>query len=162
MALIGSISTGAAILRSAADKIMPVTLELGGKNPLVVCPDAELDKAVSGAINGMNFTWAGQSCGSTSRLFVHESMYEAVIEGIREKLPALHRCGLPVDPATTMGCLISRAQFDKVMSYVEAGKSEGARLILGGKRPDNPELADGWFVEATVFADVTPFDAHLP
>lgn len=135
VALIGSIATGAAILRSAADKIMPVTLELGGKNPLVVCPDADLDKAVAGAINGMNFTWAGQSCGSTSRLFVHESMYDAVIAGIREKLPTLHRCGLPIDPSTTMGCLISQAHFDKVMAYINAGKAEGARLVTGGKRP---------------------------
>ncbi|MDB5729723.1 MAG: aldehyde dehydrogenase [Noviherbaspirillum sp.] len=156
VALIGSVPTGAAILRNAADKIMPVALELGGKNPLVICEDADFDKAVMGAINGMNFTWAGQSCGSTSRCFVHESLYHRVIERICELLPKLHRCGDPTDPATTMGCLISEAQFNKVASYIELGRAEGARLVAGGKRPDDPALADGWFMEATVFADVTP------
>jgi betaine-aldehyde dehydrogenase len=156
VALIGSVPTGAAILRNAADKIMPVALELGGKNPLVICEDADFDKAVMGAINGMNFTWAGQSCGSTSRCFVHESLYDRVIERICELLPKLHRCGDPTDPATTMGCLISEAQFNKVASYIELGRAEGARLVAGGKRPDDPALADGWFMEATVFADVTP------
>ncbi len=155
VALIGSVPTGASILHGAAEKIMPVTLELGGKNPLVICPDVDLDKAVLGAINGMNFTWAGQSCGSTSRLFVHESLYERVIESLSEKLPQLHRCGMPTDPATTMGCLISEAQFNKVMGYIELARSEGARLVAGGQRPDDPALANGWFVQATVFADVT-------
>lgn len=156
VALIGSVSTGAAILRDAAHKIMPVALELGGKNPLVICPDADVQHAVLGAINGMNFTWAGQSCGSTSRLFVHASLYEQVIESICEQLPKLHRCGLPTDPATTMGCLISEAQFNKVMKYIDLAQAEGARLVAGGKRPADPALAAGWFVEATVFADVTP------
>ena len=155
VALIGSVATGAAILRSAADKIMPVTLELGGKNPIVVCPDADVDKAVLGAIQGMNFTWAGQSCGSTSRCFVHESLYDKVIDGIRKLLPQMHRCGVPTDPDTTMGCLISEAQFNKVVRYVDIAHSEGARLIHGGKRPDDPALAKGWFMDATVFADVT-------
>jgi betaine-aldehyde dehydrogenase len=155
VALIGSVETGAAILRSAADKIMPVTLELGGKNPLVICADAPVDKAVAAAIQGMNFTWAGQSCGSTSRCFVHASLYDQVIEGIRQQLPQLHQCGDPLDQATTMGCLISQAQFDKVMRYIDIASSEGARLVTGGKRPDNAALAQGWFVEPTVFADVT-------
>lgn len=156
VSLIGSVPTGASILRGAADKIMPVTLELGGKNPLVICPDADPDKAIQGAINGMNFMWAGQSCGSTSRCFVHESLYDQVIEGIRERLPTQHQCGFPTDPATTMGCLVSEAQFDKVARYVDIANSEGARLVCGGKRPDNPALAKGWFMQATVFADVTP------
>lgn len=156
VALIGSVETGAAILRSAADKIMPVTLELGGKNPLVICADAPLEKAVLAAIQGMNFTWAGQSCGSTSRCFVHASLYDQVIDGICKLLPQLHRCGVPTDPATTMGCLISQAHFDKVMRHIEIAGSEGARLVAGGKRPADPALAAGWFVEPTVFADVTP------
>jgi betaine-aldehyde dehydrogenase len=156
VALIGSVPTGAAILRNAADKIMPVALELGGKNPLVICPDADVEKAVLGAILGMNFTWAGQSCGSTSRCFVHESLYDHVLEAISRQLPNLHRCGEPTDPATTMGCLVSEAQFNKVKKYIDIGHSEGARLIAGGKRPDDPALSRGWFIEATVFADVTP------
>ena len=156
VSLIGSVPTGASILRNAADKIMPVTLELGGKNPLVICPDADLDKAIQGAISGMNFMWAGQSCGSTSRCFVHESLYDQVIEGIRERLPKQHQCGFPTDPATTMGCLVSEAQFNKVARYIDIALSEGARLVCGGKRPNNPALAKGWFMEATVFADVKP------
>lgn len=155
VALIGSVDTGAAILRSAADKIMPVTLELGGKNPLVICADAPVEQAVLAAIQGMNFTWAGQSCGSTSRCFVHASLYDQVVEGICQLLPQLHRCGVPTDQETTMGCLISQAQFDKVMRYVDIAGSEGARLVAGGKRPIDAALANGWFVEPTVFADVT-------
>jgi betaine-aldehyde dehydrogenase len=155
VALIGSIETGVAILRSAADKIMPVTLELGGKNPLVICADAPVDNAVLAAIQGMNFTWAGQSCGSTSRCFVHASLYDEVISGICKLLPQLHQCGTPTDPATTMGSLISQAHFDKVMRYIDLAGYEGARLVTGGKRPADPALANGWFVEPTVFVDVT-------
>ncbi len=156
VALIGSTNTGAAILRAAADKIMPVTLELGGKNPLIICPDADIDKAIDGAIAGMNFVWAGQSCGSTSRCFVHRSVYDHVIEELRRRIPERHRCGNPIDPQTTMGCVISKAQFDKVMGFIDDSKAEGARLICGGGRPADPTLENGWFVEATVFADVTP------
>jgi len=156
VALIGSTATGAAVLKGAADKIMPAQLELGGKNPLIICPDADMERAIDGAVTGMNFTWAGQSCGSTSRCFVHRSIYEAVINGIRQRVIERHRCGLPTDPATTMGCLISKAQFDKTMGFIESAHTEGARLVCGGGRPADPALAKGWFVEATVFADVTP------
>jgi betaine-aldehyde dehydrogenase len=154
--LIGSTNTGAAILRSAASKIMPVTLELGGKNPFILCPDVDLDKAIDGAISGMNFVWSGQSCGSTSRCFVHRSIYEDVIKVFAERIPKRHRCGDPLDPATTMGSLISAAHYSKVMDFIVGAKAEGARLVCGGGRPSDPTLAKGWFVEATVFADVTP------
>jgi betaine-aldehyde dehydrogenase len=155
VALIGAVPTGVAILKRAADKIMPVALELGGKNPLIVYPDADVTKAIAGAVNGMNFWWAGQSCGSTTRCFVHRLLYEQVIKGIRHLIPTLHRCGDPTDPATTMGCLISEPQFNKVMSHIADARAEGARLVCGGGRPADPELANGWFVEPTVFADVT-------
>lgn len=156
VALIGSIRTGVAILKGAAEKIMPVTLELGGKNPLVIYPDADLSKAIAGAVAGMNFWWAGQSCGSTTRCFVHRSVYAQVLQGIVDLIPTLHRCGDPTDMATTMGCLISEAQFNKVMSFIDSAHAEGARLISGGGRPSDPALASGWFIEPTVFADVTP------
>ena len=156
VALIGSIQTGVAILKGAAEKIMPVTLELGGKNPLVIYPDADLSKAIAGAVAGMNFWWAGQSCGSTTRCFVHRSVYAQVLQGIVDLIPTLHRCGDPTDMATTMGCLISEAQFNKVMSFIDSAHAEGARLISGGGRPSDPALASGWFIEPTVFADVTP------
>ena len=97
VALIGAIPTGVAVLKGAAEKIMPVGLELGGKNPLVIFPDADLPKAIAGVVNGMNFWWAGQSCGSTSRCFVHRSVYEEVLDGIVDLIPRLHRCGDPAE-----------------------------------------------------------------
>ncbi len=154
--LIGSTSTGVSILRAAADKVMPVSLELGGKNPLVICQDADLDRAIDGVINGMNLTWAGQSCGSTSRCFVHKSVYGQVIEELARRIPQRHRCGLPTDPDTTMGSLVSRQHYEKVLDLIESARAEGARLVTGGRRSPDPALAKGWFVEPTVFADVTP------
>jgi len=154
--LIGAIPTGVAVLKGAAEKIMPVGLELGGKNPLVIFPDADLPKAIAGVVNGMNFWWAGQSCGATSRCFVHRSVYEEVLDGIVDLIPRQHRCGDPAGHATTMGCLISRSHFNKVMAHIADARQEGARLVLGGGRPSDPSLAKGWFVEPTVFADVTP------
>jgi betaine-aldehyde dehydrogenase len=156
VALIGSTATGVAILKGAAEKIMPAQLELGGKNPLIICPDADLERAIGGAVVGMNFSWAGQSCSSTSRCFVHRSVYARAIDRIRQLIAESYRCGLPTEPATTMGCLISQAQFDRTMGFIESARSEGARLVCGGGRPRDPALANGWFVEATVFADVTP------
>jgi len=156
VALVGSTATGVSILKASAEKVIPVALELGGKNPLIICPDADLDKAVQGVINGMNFTWAGQSCGSTSRCFVHRSLYEQVLQKLPGRIAQQHRCGLPTDPETTMGCLISEPQFNKVMDLIESAHSQGARLVCGGGRPDDPALAKGWFVQPTVFADVTP------
>ncbi|WP_397473491.1 aldehyde dehydrogenase family protein [Pusillimonas sp.] len=154
--LIGSTETGVAVLKASAEKIIPVTLELGGKNPLIICPDADIEKATKGAISGMNFTWAGQSCGSTSRCFVHRSVYDTFLKALPSLIAQAHQCGIPTDPDTTMGCLISEAQFDKVRSLIESAREEGARLVCGGSRPADPALKNGWFIEPTVFADVTP------
>jgi len=154
--LIGSVPTGKAIMRAAAETLKPVLLELGGKNALIAYPDADIAKLVAGAVRGMNFTWAGQSCGSTSRVFLHESIHDRVLDGIVQTIARNHKPGLPTDWSTTMGCLVSRAQFDKVMGFIESGRSEGARIVTGGKQPDDPLLAKGFFVEPTVFADVTP------
>lgn len=152
--LIGSVPTGKAIMRTAADTLKPVLLELGGKNALIVFPDADLNKAVDGAVRGMNFTWAGQSCGSTSRIFIHDSIYEEVIGLITQRIGEKHKPGIPTDYSTTMGPLVSKAQYEKVLSYIELGKKEGAKLLLGGKRSADPALANGFFVEPTVFGDV--------
>lgn len=152
--LIGSIPTGKAIARGAADKLKHVSLELGGKNALILYPDADIERAIAGAVSGMCFTWCGQACSSTSRLFVHESIYDEVVAGVLEGVKAF-RPGLPTDPTTTMGSIVSKAQFDKIMSYVELGQQEGAKLVAGGKRPDDAELANGHFIEPTVFVDVT-------
>jgi betaine-aldehyde dehydrogenase len=155
VSLVGSVPSGVAVAKTAADRLKHVGLELGGKNALIVYPDADLDKAVEGAVKGMNFLWCGQSCGSTSRLFLHDSIYDEVLPRVLEGIKR-HKPGLPTDPATTMGALISKAQRDKVQRYVEIAKADGARLVMGGSIPDAPELAGGFYFEPTVFVDVKP------
>lgn len=155
VSLVGSVASGIAVAKGAAQRLKHVGLELGGKNALIVYPDADLDAAIDGAIKGMNFLWCGQSCGSTSRLFLHESIHDHVLDGVLAGI-GRHKPGLPVDPTTTMGALISRAQLDKTLSYIQIAKDEGARLACGGSVPDAPELAGGFYIEPTVFADVTP------
>jgi betaine-aldehyde dehydrogenase len=154
LALIGSVPTGRAIARAAADRLKHVTLELGGKNACIIHPDADVDKAIAGAVAGMNFTWCGQSCGSTSRVFVHASLHDRVVAGV---VAAVQRFtpGLPTDPSTTMGALISKAQLDKVERYVALGREQGATLACGGERPRDPQLAGGFFMPPTVFTGVT-------
>jgi betaine-aldehyde dehydrogenase len=152
-ALIGSVPTGRAVMKAASDTLKPVLLELGGKNALIAFPDADLEAVSAAVVDGMNFTWCGQSCGSTSRAFVHEKIYDAVIERAKASIRR-YKPGIPTDPATTMGSIISQVQYDRVMKYITAGKEDGARLVSGGKRPDDPALAKGLFIEPTIFADV--------
>jgi betaine-aldehyde dehydrogenase len=102
----------------------------------------------------MNFAWCGQSCGSTSRAFIHEKIYDAVVEEIKKPL-AYFKPGVPTDPATTMGAIITERQFDRVISYIESAKREGARLVAGGGPPSDPKLKAGLFIEPTVFSDVS-------
>ena len=155
VSLVGSVPSGIAVAVGAAKRLKHVGLELGGKNALIVYPDADLQKAINGAVSGMNFLWCGQSCGSTSRLFIHDSVYDEVLAGVLEGVKR-HKPGLPTDPGTTMGALISGAQHKKVLDYIEIAKADGARLVHGGKEPDDPALAGGWYVEPTIFVDVTP------
>ena len=154
--LVGGVPSGRAVMRTAAEGLKPVLLELGGKNALVAYPDADLDKLVDGIIGGMNFSWSGQSCGSTSRVFLHEDIHDRVLARVAELLPQRHKPGVPLDPATTMGALVSAAHLDKVQGFVQSALDEGARLVVGGKRPQDEDLRDGFFHEATVFADVKP------
>jgi betaine-aldehyde dehydrogenase len=155
IALIGSVPTGRAVMKAAADTLKPVMLELGGKNALIAYPDADPDEVAAGVVGGMNFTWCGQSCGSTSRAFIHESMYEAVLAKVKTKI-AHFRPGLATDPSTTMGAIISKAQYERILGFIDSAKKEGARLLCGGGRPSDPALAKGMFIEPTVFADVQP------
>jgi 2-formylbenzoate dehydrogenase len=154
VAFTGSDATGRAIQREAAEVgVKQVSLELGGKNAMIVCPDADVDRAVEGAIRGMNFYgWQSQSCGSTSRLLVHESLAEEMVEGIRERMAAI-RVGSPLDPTTEMGPMANRRQYDRVLDYVRIGQEEGAVLVRGGRRP--PDLDRGYYVEPTLFDRVT-------
>jgi betaine-aldehyde dehydrogenase len=153
IALIGSVPTGRAVMRAASDTVKPVMLELGGKNALIAYPDSDPDEVAGAVIAGMNFTWCGQSCGSTSRAFIHEKIYVPVLARVKEKI-AYFKPGIPTDPATTMGAIVSKVQFDRVMSYIASAKQEGARLLCGGASPNDPMLAKGFYVEPTVFADV--------
>jgi betaine-aldehyde dehydrogenase len=154
VALIGSVPTGRAVMKAASDTLKPVTLELGGKNALIAFHDADLDAVSAAVVDGMNFTWCGQSCGSTSRAFVHEKIYDAVIDRAKASIKR-YKPGIPTDPATTMGSIVSKVQYDRIMGYIEAGKQDGARLVSGGARPSDPKLAKGFFIEPTIFADVT-------
>ena len=151
--LIGSVPTGKAVAASAARTLKPVLLELGGKNALIAFSDADPERVADAVLRGMNFTWCGQSCGSTSRAFLHDDIHDEVVDLISKKVAA-YRPGIPTDPATTMGAIISSAQHDKVMSYIALGKEEGAKLLCGGGRPADPLLAAGNFIEATVFTGV--------
>jgi betaine-aldehyde dehydrogenase len=151
--LVGSVPSGRAVARACAERLKHVVLELGGKNGLIVYPDADLGRAIEGAVKGMNFTWCGQSCGSTSRLFLHESVYDRVLAGVLDSIRHFQP-GMPTEMDTTMGAIISKAQLEKVLRYIDVGKEEGARLLYGGSVPDDRSLADGFFVQPTVFADV--------
>src|SRR5207302_9681726 len=137
---------GRAVMKAAADTLKPVTLELGGKDALIAFPDADLDAVSAAVVDGMNFTWCGHSCGSTSRAFVHEKIYDAVLERVKHSVKR-YKPGIPTDPATTMGSIVSKAQYDRVLRYIDAGKQAGARRIARGKPPSDPNLAQGFSVE---------------
>ena len=154
VALVGSVPAGRAVMRAAADTLKPVLLELGGKNALIAFADADPDEVAGAVIAGMNFAWCGQSCGSTSRAFLHAAIHDQVIERVKARI-TLFKPGLPTDPATTMGSLISAEQQAKVLRYIEAARADGAELVCGGGPPADPALANGYYVEPTVFAGVT-------
>ncbi|MCE8544292.1 betaine-aldehyde dehydrogenase [Ruegeria pomeroyi] len=149
VSLTGSVPTGRRVYAAAAESIKHVTMELGGKSPLVVFDDADLENAVSGAILG-NFYSSGQVCSNGTRVFVQKGIKEAFLSRLSERL-ATAVIGDPMDPATNFGPMVSEAQMNIVLGYVEKGKAEGARLVHGGTR-----LArDGFYIEPAVFADVT-------
>jgi len=150
----GSTEVGKFIMDSATDRIVPVSLELGGKSPQIVFPDADDPQVVEGVILAMRFTRQGQSCTAGSRLFLHESIFDSFLEKLVKKLKAL-KVGDPLDESTDMGAIINERQFGKVCSYVEDGlRQEGARLLTGGLPPTEGPLAQGYFMEPTVFANV--------
>jgi betaine-aldehyde dehydrogenase len=156
LAFIGSADTGRSIIaRAATVNLKRVTLELGGKNPLVIFPDADLDLAVDAAVRGMNFTWQGQSCGSTSRLLVHSRIYESVVDQVAAKINSL-ASGDPTDLATDTGAIVNKPQIQKVLGYIKIGSEEGARLVAGGTTLDDGPHRGGNFVRPTLFADVNP------
>ena len=152
---VGSVPTGRAIARDAAEGLKRVTLELGGKNPIIIFPDADPRKAAAAAIQGMNMNRQGQSCSSTSRVFVHRDLHDPVVaELVRlsEALPV----GMPWLEHNQVGPLVSQKQFDRVMGYIDSARSEGAQLRTGGGRPQDASLGQGFFIAPTVFDRVTP------
>jgi len=150
----GSTEVGKLIMHAAADRIVPVSLELGGKSPAIVFPDSNDDKTVDGVISGMRFTRQGQSCTAGSRLFLHRAIFDSFLEKVTAKLSTL-KIGDPLDEATDMGAIINRKQFDRVCSYIQdgLGQKEG-RVLIGGLPPKDGPLAQGYFVQPTVFAGV--------
>ena len=152
----GSVATGLAIQRAAAEaSVKHVTLELGGKNPFIVFPEADLDRVVDMAVAGMNFSWAGQSCGSTSRLLLHESVHDEIVERVAAKLSAL-RIGNPLSLDSEMGPVNSARQHERVLGFIASAKVDGARLVSGGGRPPGESFAKGYWIQPTLFADVQP------
>ena len=149
VSLTGSVPTGRKVYAAAAEGMKHVTMELGGKSPMVVFDDASLEDAISGAILG-NFYSTGQVCSNGTRVFVHRSIKEAFLARLSERLKGAV-IGDPLDEATSFGPMVSEAQLQIVLGYIEKGKSEGARLVTGGNRIDRP----GCWIEPTVFADVT-------
>jgi betaine-aldehyde dehydrogenase len=149
VSLTGSVPTGRKVYAAAAAGMKHVTMELGGKSPLIVFEDADIENAVSGAILG-NFYSSGQVCSNGTRVFVHTDMKEAFLARLTERLGAAV-IGDPMDPATSFGPMVSARQRDIVLGYIAKGQAEGARLVTGGHAVEGP----GFFVQPTVFADVT-------
>ncbi|MFI5411850.1 betaine-aldehyde dehydrogenase [Kaistia sp. UC242_56] len=149
ISLTGEVGTGKKVMADAAETLKQVTLELGGKSPLLVFEDANLDDAVSGALLA-NFYSAGEVCSNGTRVFVQESVREAFLEKLVTRTNRMI-VGDPLDPRTQVGALISEAHMQKVLGYIERGKAEGARLLTGGHRVVDGSLSKGAFVAPTVF-----------
>ena len=149
VSLTGEVGTGKAVMTDAAQTLKSVTLELGGKSPLIVFGDAKLDNAVGGAMLA-NFYSSGQVCSNGTRVFVHRSIKAQFLERLVARVKAM-KIGDPMHPDTQVGALISEQHMNKVLSYIARGRAEGARVVTGGKRVTAGDLARGFFVEPTVF-----------
>ena len=147
----GEVGTGKSVMADAAGTLKSVTMELGGKSPLIVFDDADLDNAVAAALMA-NFYTQGEICTNGTRVFVQRGLLDEFLSRLAARTRAL-RIGDPTDPATQVGALVSRDHMDKVLGYIEAGKQSGARVICGGRRASVAGFPDGCFVEPTIFAD---------
>ncbi|MCE9661028.1 MAG: aldehyde dehydrogenase [Burkholderiales bacterium] len=152
VAFTGSDSTGRQINELAAKSFKRVTLELGGKSPNIVFADAKLDDAVNGAVAGI-FAATGQTCIAGSRLLLQDSIYDSFMDKLLS-MAKTARMGDPMSLQTQVGPVTTRPQYDKVLSYIDIAKKEGAKLVLGGGAATRPECGKGWFVEPTVFTEV--------
>ena len=143
----GSTATGKWIVQAAAGNLKRVSLELGGKSPVLIFPDADLEKAIPGAAMGI-FGNAGQVCVAGSRLYVHKDVFDKVVDGVSAMAKNL-KVGAGQDPETQMGPLVSQKQLDRVTGYVQSGREEGAEVVVGGERAGN----QGYFMQPTVLAE---------
>jgi acyl-CoA reductase-like NAD-dependent aldehyde dehydrogenase len=148
----GSVETGRIIHRAAAEKLIPVTLELGGKSPMIVMEDADLERAIAGAVTGMRFTRQGQSCTAASRILVHRSLHDTFVERLAAQVDTMVM-GDPLDEATDIGTIVSPAQFERVKTYVEKARSvDGATVRECSKLPSDKALTDGLFVQPALIS----------
>ncbi|RFC68795.1 MULTISPECIES: betaine-aldehyde dehydrogenase [Mesorhizobium] len=148
----GSVPTGKKVLALAGSHMKHATMELGGKSPLIIFEDADIENAVGGAMMA-NFYSTGQVCSNGTRVFVHEAIQGKFLDRLTERTKAI-RIGDPLDPETQMGPLINKMQYDKVLGYIEIGKADGATLHYGGGVPKLQGFENGYFVEPTIFSDV--------
>ena len=148
----GSPGVGRSIASKAGLNLKPVTLELGGKSPNIVFDDADFDRALVGALAGI-FGATGQTCIAGSRLLVQRGIYDRMVEGLAARAAQI-KLGDPRLPETEMGTAANEPQFNKILSFIEAAKSDGARLVAGGGRAEGPGLEQGFFIQPTIFADV--------
>ncbi len=155
----GESGTGKKIMADSAVNLKQVTMELGGKSPLLVFDDAKLDNAVSGAMLA-NFYTQGEVCTNGTRVYVQEGIYDRFVEQVVARANAI-KLGDPQDLETQMGALISAKHLEKVLGYIEAAKATDAKLVCGGKRHQSPATKDGYFVEPTVFVDCTDDMVHV-
>ena len=153
IAFTGSGEVGQSIYVKAAKNLKKVTLELGGKSPNIVFEDAEMDNAVKGVISGI-FAATGQTCVAGSRLVLQDSIYDGFIEKFVE-MAKTARMGDPADFNTQVGPVTTRQQYEKVLNYIEIARNEGATCVMGGSPANRPECGEGWFIEPTVFTNVT-------
>lgn len=149
IAFTGSTETGQLIARAATGNMKRVTLELGGKSPVIVFPDADIDKAIEGVFTGI-FSNSGQFCAAGSRLFVHGAVADRLLEGVAERAEAL-KVGPGIASGSQMGPLVSEVQLKRVLGFIDAGRKAGAKVMTGGARLGN----EGYFVQPTVFANTT-------
>jgi acyl-CoA reductase-like NAD-dependent aldehyde dehydrogenase len=154
VAFTGSTAVGRHIMKEAADTLKGVSLELGGKSPNIVFEDADLDAAARGAYSAIFYN-TGQTCTAGSRLLVHRSVHEELVSRLAERAAKV-KAGAPLDPKRRYAPLISSEQLDRVMGYIEQGRSEGGRLVTGGERMAPSGLEQGYWVQPTIFEDVAP------
>ena len=154
VSLTGDTSTGKQVMKLASNNLKRLSLELGGKSPNIIFPDADMEKAIKGAVRGACFSAAGQICFAGTRVLVHREAQEQLTRKMKEILPMM-RMGDTFDKGTDIGPVISEKQLERVMKYVEVGKRE-AKLLVGGDRATSGELSKGFFVSPTVFYDVPP------